>query len=365
MSLPHVSSEQSPRSRKRSPSPSADSRHRPSKLARTSSVTSSASMSSLKRTDTLISLSSLCAPPSITPPPPVPLPPVITSTTAVPPHTPSSSASSGPSASSSGSQAIPYTRTLHYYKEQRERRKALIQSGNPDSDPLFLLIANSFLAQPQSQQQEQQSPPQQQPSIFFPPSTASPSRGIRITCNARFRSPVPQASRRPKQRSSVPRFRPSFQRIPSPLAPRPYTSSTRYNMQLGATPDNCQLLPRSRPEPDLYRIAIKANMRRSKEGQQLLSLGPRLTRKLVDATRELEKIVATENGLVISSHLSQQPLRPTLRPLRPLVRTESIADLSPFIRPANSGARDVRMASPDTEKSWNTSSGDWDMVIAL
>lgn len=53
--------------------------------------------------------------------------------------------------------------------------------------------------------------------------------------------------------------------------------------------------PRSKPEPDLYRIAITTRMRNSPEGQKILHMGPRLAFSIYNATRELEQIVASRH----------------------------------------------------------------------
>lgn len=50
--------------------------------------------------------------------------------------------------------------------------------------------------------------------------------------------------------------------------------------------------PRSKPEPDLYRVALKGRMRSSPEGEQILRMGPRLAIAILSATRELERIVS-------------------------------------------------------------------------
>lgn len=50
--------------------------------------------------------------------------------------------------------------------------------------------------------------------------------------------------------------------------------------------------PRSKPEPDLYRFAIKTRMAHSPEGEKILRMGPRLAVAMLTATRELERIVS-------------------------------------------------------------------------
>jgi len=52
------------------------------------------------------------------------------------------------------------------------------------------------------------------------------------------------------------------------------------------------VFPRSKQEPDLYRVAIKTHMRSSPEGQKILHMGPRLALSIITATKDLERIVA-------------------------------------------------------------------------
>ncbi|KAI0690644.1 hypothetical protein BC835DRAFT_1407484 [Cytidiella melzeri] len=53
--------------------------------------------------------------------------------------------------------------------------------------------------------------------------------------------------------------------------------------------------PRSKAEPDLYRVAIIGRMRMSAEGQKILHMGPRLAMSIYTATRDLEQIVANQS----------------------------------------------------------------------
>ncbi|EMD34108.1 hypothetical protein CERSUDRAFT_86861 [Gelatoporia subvermispora B] len=52
--------------------------------------------------------------------------------------------------------------------------------------------------------------------------------------------------------------------------------------------------PRSKPEPDLYRVAITTRMRKSPEGQKILHMGPRLALSILTATKDLERMVAAQ-----------------------------------------------------------------------
>ncbi|KAN0093399.1 hypothetical protein V8E55_004183 [Tylopilus felleus] len=95
------------------------------------------------------------------------------------------------------------------------------------------------------------------------PSGTSPSkRGSRV-------APKPQSQ------PAVPHLRTT-----SPLAPARKLLSPRATF------------PRSKPEPDLYRMALETRMRSSPEGEKILRMGPRLAIAILSATKELERIVS-------------------------------------------------------------------------
>ncbi|KAF9223889.1 hypothetical protein BS17DRAFT_671194, partial [Gyrodon lividus] len=127
---------------------------------------------------------------------------------------------------------LPYNRTLLHYKEQRERNK----SGR--KRPEFTIT---------------------------PPPTIAP------LAKRTTRAP-------PKPQSAVP-----SSRTTSPLAPTQKLRTPRASF------------PRSKPEPDLYRVALKTRMRSSPEGEKILRMGPRLAIAILSATRELERIVSSHN----------------------------------------------------------------------
>jgi hypothetical protein len=52
--------------------------------------------------------------------------------------------------------------------------------------------------------------------------------------------------------------------------------------------------PRSKAEPDLYRLAIKTRMQHSPQGNKILHMGPRLAVSIMTATLELERIIAAQ-----------------------------------------------------------------------
>lgn len=163
---------------------------------------------------------------------------------------PSSDSSHKPDSSS----LVPYQRTLRYYKEQRERRKALLNRCHSDTITIRT-------------QAELPTHTQAEPTIRVRlPQSSSRS----ITCPA---STTISASAEPQ----------TPLRVSSPLAPKRTLLPPRASF------------PRSKPEPDLYRIAITTRMRCSPEGQKILLMGPRLAVSILTATRELEKIVASQN----------------------------------------------------------------------
>ncbi|KAJ3554540.1 hypothetical protein NM688_g3055 [Phlebia brevispora] len=88
---------------------------------------------------------------------------------------------------------------------------------------------------------------------------------------------------------------------PSPKPPQ-YTMSTAFRTTSPLAPTRSILPPRanfpkSKPEPDLYRVAITTRMRMSSEGQKILHMGPRLALSIYDATKELERIVASQRDM--------------------------------------------------------------------
>lgn len=126
---------------------------------------------------------------------------------------------------------VPYNRTLYHYKEQRERRKAVLNRSRAEF-------------------------------TIAPISTKQPAKPAQIS--------------KPRQQS-MPGLRTS-----SPLSPTQKLLPPRASF------------PRSKPEPDLYRIAIRARMRCSPEGAKILRMGPRMAVSILAATRDLEMLVSTQ-----------------------------------------------------------------------
>ncbi|KIK92185.1 hypothetical protein PAXRUDRAFT_58810, partial [Paxillus rubicundulus Ve08.2h10] len=131
--------------------------------------------------------------------------------------------------SSPSHHVVPYNRSLLHYKEQRERNK-------------LARNRTEFTIAPAH------------------PNTSLPKRAPRVP-------PKPQLAL-------------SSSRTTSPLAPTRKLLPPR------------PIFPRSKREPDLYRVALKARMRSSPEGEKMLRMGPRLAITILSATKELEKIVS-------------------------------------------------------------------------
>ncbi|KAI0734246.1 hypothetical protein C8Q72DRAFT_873272 [Fomitopsis betulina] len=99
------------------------------------------------------------------------------------------------------------------------------------------------------------------------------------------------------RRKSTQRLASTPAKTPSLLQPTPPPISTpppsfRHSSLLTSkssimSPRAC--FPRSKPEPDLYRVAITARMRMSPEGRKILYMGPRLALSMCTANRELEQ----------------------------------------------------------------------------
>ncbi|KAJ8580828.1 hypothetical protein M405DRAFT_833582 [Rhizopogon salebrosus TDB-379] len=130
---------------------------------------------------------------------------------------------------------VPYHRTIYHYKEQRDRRKALINRSRPEF-------------------------------TITPHSTKQPAKST---------LPAPRSLQPPKQIAGL--------RTSSPLSPNKKLLPPRASF------------PRSKPEPDLYRIAIRARMQCSPEGAKILRMGPRMAVSILAATRELELLVSTQD----------------------------------------------------------------------
>ncbi|GLB44896.1 hypothetical protein LshimejAT787_1802330 [Lyophyllum shimeji] len=188
---------------------------------------------------------------------------------------------------------VPHNRTLKYYKEQRDRERRRAQI-NRSVEPVTIRIRADPAPLPITHRNHV---PQPSKSSTVPASPQLPH----------VASPGP--------RCAVPTVR-TPPRQTSPLAPSRGTLPGR------------PLFPRSKPEPDLYRLALKTSMKASPEGQKILRMGPRLAISIMTATKELERLVAAQES-----------------------------------EPQDVVMADATTSSPVLTKSWVVVSGeDWEMV---
>ena len=172
--------------------------------------------------------------------------------------------------------SVPYYRTLQYYKDQRTRRKGLVNRAT--AEPLTIRTrpiddssqGGNYLSTQQ----------QRQPSATLSSFTPKPHK---VTFNTTKRVSPPKP--------------PSQVILPSIASPITISRTHRTSSPLSPTRTvlpGRPVFPRSKQEPDLYRVAIKTHMRSSPEGQKILHMGPRLALSIITATKDLERIVAGE-----------------------------------------------------------------------
>ena len=163
--------------------------------------------------------------------------------------------------------SLPYYRTLQYYKDQRLRRRVV---NRATAEPLTIRTRPI---------DDSSQSPQQQPSTQFL-STPKPQK---VTFNTTKRVSAPKA--------------PSQVILPSVASPitvaRTHRTSSPLSPLRTVLPGR-PVFPRSKQEPDLYRVALKTHMRSSPEGQKILHMGPRLALSIITATKDLERIVADQ-----------------------------------------------------------------------
>jgi hypothetical protein len=150
---------------------------------------------------------------------------------------------------------VPYNRTLQYYKDQRQRQKAQL---NRSVEPITIRI----IPEPRSQPPTVRLTPPQPPKPSPTPTASPPTVGKPIVKPPILSAPLPRKS--------------------SPLAPSRSVLPCR------------PAFPRSKPEPDLYRKALTSCLKRSPEGQQFLRMTKKLASSVMNATMELERIVAAQ-----------------------------------------------------------------------
>jgi len=165
--------------------------------------------------------------------------------------------------------SLPYYRTLQHYKDQRLRRKAV---NRATAEPLTI---RTRPIDDSPQNGNRQSPQQQPQTISCKPH--------KVTLSTTKRVSTPKA--------------PSQVILPSVASPITITRTHRTSSPLSplrTVLPGRPVFPRSKQEPDLYRVAIKSHMRSSPEGQKILHMGPRLALSIITATKDLERIVADQ-----------------------------------------------------------------------
>jgi hypothetical protein len=168
--------------------------------------------------------------------------------------------------------SLPYYRTLQYYKDQRLRRRGV---NRATAEPLTIRTRPIDDSSQYGGRQSPQQPPPTQSSV-----TPKPQK---VTFNTTKRVSAPKAPTQvilPSVASPITVAR--THRTSSPLSP------------LRTVLPGRPVFPRSKQEPDLYRVAIKSHMRSSPEGQKILHMGPRLALSMITATKDLERIVADQ-----------------------------------------------------------------------
>lgn len=182
------------------------------------------------------------------------------------------------SSSSVGYTADATYRALQHFKDQRLRRKAL---NRPNVEPITIRTRLEVTQpQPAPREMPQREQPKCSPISAVKPPPPKPRNPNFVT--TKKRSPAPKAPQviLPSVSSPVTVLR--TPRTSSPLSPIRTTLPGR------------PVFPRSKPETDLYRTAIKMRMRSSPLGQKILHMGPRLAMSIMTATQELERIVADQ-----------------------------------------------------------------------
>ncbi|KAG6829991.1 hypothetical protein H0H92_002681 [Tricholoma furcatifolium] len=157
---------------------------------------------------------------------------------------------------------VPYSRTLQFYKDQRELRRRAGPGATARTAPLPLprTTVSQLASQPTT-------PPKSSPSTRSP----APAKLKPLIL-------APSAVPPPVRPGPGPHAAPA--RPTSPLAPTPAPRPSR------------PAFPRSKAEPDLLRKALRTCMRGSPEGQNILRMGPHLAVSIMSATRDLERLVA-------------------------------------------------------------------------
>jgi hypothetical protein len=166
---------------------------------------------------------------------------------------------------------LPFYRTLQYYKEQRLRRKA---QNRATLEPISIHTMTTTTVGCQPAQSAR-------PAVNIPHSPRPRNATLSIVTR---RNPTPLKA--PPQ-VILPSVSSPITTVRTPRTSSPLSPSRTV---LPGRP----VFPKSKPEPDLYRTAIKMRMQSTPEGQKILHMGPRLALSIMSATQELERLVADQ-----------------------------------------------------------------------
>ncbi|KAL0945389.1 hypothetical protein HGRIS_000883 [Hohenbuehelia grisea] len=201
-----------------------------------------------------------------------------------------------------GSSVVPYARSMRYYKEQREQRKAYLRRRDQTELTINTRVETFFpsesLPLPVSHAECE---PAAQPCAPTIPFAKLPTGTKILLAQTHADATVERIS----GKTSSLRFGPSPAIVaPTPIRPPPpppsiglAQSSVRLSSPLA--PVQRPLPPRpkfprskSKQKTNLLQKAIRGLMHSSPEGRRLLALGPRASLSVAQATSELEQLIA-------------------------------------------------------------------------
>ncbi|KAF8183373.1 hypothetical protein BJ912DRAFT_853637 [Pholiota molesta] len=192
---------------------------------------------------------------------------------------------------------VPYYRTLQYYKDQRLKRKAVL---NRNGEPMTISTST-----PKPEGAKAPHTPQSFKPLLL--SAAKPAGTLPLKPRKSAAAAVKRSAPAPKAPSKV--------ILPSAACPVTVSVTHRTSSPLCPSPPTLRpgrpVFPRSRQEPDLYRTAIRTRMAGTVEGRKVLLMGARLAYSIEAATKELERIVADQQerdgDVVMSDATSAAP----------------------------------------------------------
>ncbi|KAJ7510520.1 hypothetical protein B0H11DRAFT_2184031 [Mycena galericulata] len=194
--------------------------------------------------------------------------------------------------------SVPYTRTLRFYKEQKERRRALVRAAVSASSCVDPPAPPTALPLPPARTNRTPIP------LALPPARSPLARceSASVPPPARALLLVPHAAR---TRTTCGTGVPPGSGSASLLSPSSSRSSCS-RVLLGTSSSSSSSLPNpktsskpkssSKPPASLHRRALTAALRATPHGAKILHMGARLAVGILGATAELERICAGAGG---------------------------------------------------------------------